>query len=211
MNVLLIVLCHTRPTYTPGHMDDLATPIFLLQSPLQRRAVQPWQQRLDPYAEPMPQQRPACFCRVTALSAHRMDRYNSAAHLNQACCDVAAASRSRCQQRSPARATSQSSCPDPCKPGVAAIVIDGSTSAAVCDLTPGATLAMDPAEAGHPPLRTAHPLLRIGHAAPGFSRENAHPPSYGSHMQTIACGVHTAPWVLVIIFEIRVTSLRCCT
>ena len=101
MNVLLIVLCHTRPTYTPGPMDDLATPIFLLQSPLQRRAVQPWQQRLDPYAEPMPQQRPACFCRVTALSAHRMDRYNSAARLNQACCDGAAATRSRCQQRSP--------------------------------------------------------------------------------------------------------------
>ena len=66
-------------------MDDLATPIFLLQSPLQRRAVQPWQQRLDPYAEHLSQQRPACFCRATALSAHRMDRCNSAAHLNQAC------------------------------------------------------------------------------------------------------------------------------
>ena len=82
-------------------MDDLATPIFLLQSPLQRRAVQPWQQRLDPYAEHMSQQRPACFCRATALSAHRMDRCNRAAHLNQACCDAAAATRSRCHQRAP--------------------------------------------------------------------------------------------------------------
>ena len=205
MNVLLIVLCHTRPTYTPGPMDDLATPIFLLQSPLQRRAVQPWQQRLDPYAEPMPQQRPACFCRVTALSAHRMDRYNSAARLNQACCDGAAATRSRCQQRSPhvppVKAAAQTPANQVWRP------LSSMAAPAPPSVTTRSDLQWTQLKRATRPFAQLTRSFVLVTLRRDFQGECTSPFVLVTHADHCMWRAYR-PWVLVIIFEIRVTSLR---